>query len=152
MYNPLHFDHTEMVQQTEMGNIKAHQVPLDGTFREESNAEDFCHVPAFNEFGKEDLVHCWSVDDVVSWVQENVPIQSERLEGILLQLLFFFVTQESFNLVHTNPQVHNQSSKASHPYSKLYKQVLFPMLCPWKMKMSFWVCFGFIGFMHCRHL
>ena len=92
MYNPLHFDHTEMVQQTEMGSLKAGQVPLDGTFREESNAEDFCHVPAFNTFGKEDPVHCWSVDDVVSWVQENVPIQSERLEGILVNIFVFFLS------------------------------------------------------------
>jgi hypothetical protein len=72
MHNPLHFDHAQTGQQTEMSHLKVPEEPLHGAFSEES---DFC-----NE--KEDPVHSWSVDDVVSWVQENVPIQSERLEGI----------------------------------------------------------------------
>ena len=105
MNNPLHFADTETVRQTEMKSINVPEEPLHDTFSEESMGGDFCNVSVFDGFRKEDPVHCWSVDDVVSWVQENVPIQSERLEGILLAMtvliliLFFYLTLISIIII-----------------------------------------------------
>lgn len=63
----LQFDHTEMQQQQQI-EMESSQV-----------CEEQGHEPPSAEFDK-GAVQCWSVDDVVTWLQRHVPFQSERME------------------------------------------------------------------------
>jgi hypothetical protein len=83
MKNPFNLDHNEiMLPQTEMGMLQSPK----GKDSINPSLEDPIHVDRVIEDTSSASYpfQYWSVDDVVSWLQENVPYQSEHMQGILL--------------------------------------------------------------------